>query len=178
MAKEISNYILLERNTRKQWRVPEVGEKYSLTGTCGDGNVIYLSEVSIVEPKKAVSEDGETIELVKMQKDYKTFYDATKKDIPIIDTWNIIGKKGKGYTITGFCKGIPTEVKVTKQVGNFIVSNIGQVYFIMWNLYSKEFEDRMFDWSIAAEDIKFNDSTFEWFGESMCKPKIPGAYVD
>ncbi len=171
MAKEISNYIWLERNTRKKWRIPEVGEKYSLTGI-SEGKSIYLSDVSIVEPKVAVSENGETIELMKMHKDYKTFFDASKKNIPIIDTWNIRGSRRKGYCIMGYCTGILTEVRVAKQVGNFIVDSIGQVYFVMWNMYSPEFEKKMFDDSTAAEDIKFN-SMFDWFGESQCRPIIP-----
>ena len=171
MAKKISNYIWLERNTRKQWKVPEVGEKYSLTGTC-DGNSIYLSEVSIVKPKIAVSNEGETIQLKKMQKDYKNFFDATKKNIPVIDTWNIQGNRKRGYCIIGYCKGVLTKVKVAKQIGNFILSDEDRVYFIMWNQYSPEFENRMFDCSIAADDIKFN-SMFDWFGESQCRPIIP-----
>ena len=176
MAKEISNYIWLERNTRKQWRVPEVGEKYSLTGTC-EGNAIYIPEVSIVEPKNVVSEEGETIKLGKMHKDYKTFFDATQKDIPIIDTWNISGNRKKGYCLIGHCRGVLTKIKVAKQIGNFILSDEEKVYFVLWNQYSPEFERRMFDCSIAAEDIKFN-SMFDWFGESQCRPIIPGAHVN
>lgn len=171
MAKKISDYILLERNTRKQWVVPKEGEKYSLTGTCKE-KAIYIPEISIVKGNIAISSAGEEFLLSKMQKDYKNFFDAIKNNIPVIDTWNIKGSKEKGYQIIGYCDGVLTKIKVEKQIGNFILNDKKQVFFVMWNQYSPEFENKMFDCSIAAEDIKFNEM-FEWFGESQCRPIIP-----
>ena len=86
--------------------------------------------------------------------------------------WNITGNEYNGYFITGRVDSQLVKVKVAVQIGNYIISDKGVEYYVLWKNYSPEFEERMFDCAIAADDIKFPEK-FEWVAKSRCRPIIP-----
>ena len=167
---KISNYILTENGLRNFWRIPRIGEKYSITGIV-DGETFCHDDALIIKDNM-ISIENKRFKLVNMDQDYEAFCFAHKKGTPIIEMWNIKGSKQRGYYITGRSNSQLVNIKVAMQVGNYIISDRGIEYYVLWKSYSPEFEERMFDCAIAADDIKFPEK-FDWVAGTRCRPIIP-----
>ena len=96
---KISDYILTENKLRNNWRIPEVGGKYSIIGIC-DGENISRDDAQIIA-SGVVCIEGEEFILLKKNEDYEAFCQAIKRNIPIIEMWNIKGSERNGYVLTG-----------------------------------------------------------------------------
>lgn len=169
MTEKINKIIFADTQERRRWKIPEVGKNYSLKGNLQNEEK-FFEEVTLIS-ENAVSTDGKIYMLSELQEDYEAFVEATKKNIPVIEYWNIKGNKRNGYYISGFVGNNLIEKKIIDKDSNIVVLDDGKQYFVQWRNYSPEFNLQMFDLSCAADDIKFPDS-FEWFGDAKCKPII------
>lgn len=167
---KISNYILTENGKRNYWKIPQIGEKYSVTGICNGED--FCHDNALIVKSGIIKIEGEEFKLLNKDKDYEAFCCAQRKGIPIIEMWNIKGSEQRGYYITGHSNSQLVKVKVAMQIGNYIISDKGIEYYVLWKMYSPEFEERMFECAIAADDIKFPEK-FDWVAGTRCRPRIP-----
>lgn len=170
MTKRISNYILADEENFRRWKAPQIGATYSLVGTC-DGESVRKKKVILMTDEE-VTIEGKVFSLEEHQKDYKTFIVAMRKNIPVVELWNIRGNQKDGYFLIGFVNNVPIKKKIVKKGEILLTLDDGKEYFVQWRNYSPEFNIRMCEESIAADDIRFPDA-FEWFGDCKCKPIIP-----
>lgn len=168
----ITNYILTENKRRKYWKPPLIGGEFTIVGTL-NGIPFSQDNARMIKKERIIVEDVEFL-LLNKDSDYEAFCEAVKRNIPIIKEWNINGNECNGYYLNGFSKNQEIRIKIASQIGNYIISEKGIEYYVLWKAYSHEFEDRMFDCGIAADDIKFPEK-FDWVGGSRCRPRIPGA---
>lgn len=169
MTEVINNYILTDKEERRKWKKPCIGETLSVQGDCNDG-AITIKEATIIAENEVTS-DGKVYLLEELQEDYKAFVEAINNNIPIIEYWNIKGNKREGYSISGFVGSLPIKKRIIRKDMNIVTLDDGKDYFVQWRNYSPEFNFRMFDVAVAADDIRFPES-FDWFGGCRCRPCI------